>query len=148
MKWPIPTSKRDVQQFLGFSSYNRRFIKNFAQIAKPLHQLTEANVHFAWTGECQSAFEKLRDLLTSTPVLAYPDFNRQFILDTDASDSGIGAVLSQMDDDGRERVIAYRSHPLSKPERRYCITRRELLAVVKYRPYLMGRRFLLRTMAH
>ena len=90
-----------------------------------------------------------RRCLTSAPVLSYPDFSRQFILDTDASDTGIGGVLSQVDADGRERVIAYGSRLLTKPERRYCVTRRELLAVVtftrQYRSYLTGQRFLLRT---
>ena len=82
-------------------------------------------------------------------MLAYPDFSRPFILDTDASDVGIGGVLSQVDGEGRERVIAYGSRLLSKAERRYCVTRRELLAVVaftqQYRPYLLGRKFQLRT---
>ena len=82
-------------------------------------------------------------------MLAYPDFQRPFILDTDASDTGIGGVLSQVDDQGQERVIAYGSRLLTKPERKYCVTRRELLAVVtfvrQYRPYLICRKFTLRT---
>ena len=144
-----PHSKREVRKFLGFASYYRRFIKDFAQIAKPLHRLTEDTATFAWTKPCQATFEELRRRLISAPVLAYPDFNCQFILDTDASDVGIGGVLSQVDDEGRERVVAYGSRLLSKPERRYCVTRRELLTVLtftrQYRSYLMGRRFLLRT---
>ncbi len=72
---------------------------------------------------------ELRRQLTTTPVLAYPDFTREFIVDTDASDTGIGAVLSQVDDEGRERPITYASRLLSKAERKYCVTRRELLAV-------------------
>ena len=147
--WPTPTSVRETRQFLGFASYYRRFVKDFAHIARPLHRLTERCTAFVWTEECQEAFDELRRRLTSAPVLAYPDFSRQFILDTDASDTGIGAVLSQLDDDGRERVIAYGSRLLTKTERRYCVTRRELLAVVtftkQYRSYLTGRQFLLRT---
>ena len=104
---------------------------------------------FLWTEECRSAFEKLRHLLTTTPVLAYPDFNQPFILDTDASGVGIGVILSQVDCEGRERVIAYGSRVLSKAERQYCVTRRELLAVVsfvkQFKPYLLGRKFSLRT---
>ena len=147
--WPVPTSRREVQQFVGFANYYRRFIKDFAQLARPLHRLTERTAPFTWSHECQESFDQLRERLCSTPILAYPDFQRPFILDTDASDTGIGGVLSQMDDQGRERVIAYGSRLLSKPERKYCVTRRELLAVVtfiqQYRPYLVCRKFTLRT---
>ena len=147
--WPVPKSKKEVQSFLGFANYYRRFIKNFAEIAKPLHRLTEKNAKFNWTIDHQVAFEDLRKQLSTTPVLAHPDFRRTFILDTDASDSGLGAVLSQMDENGRERVVAYGSRLLSKSERQYCVTRRELLAVVSFvkhfRPYLVGKKFVLRT---
>ena len=138
-----------MQQFLRFASYYRHFIKDFAGIAKQLHRLTEEGDTFRWTDECERAFEKLRHLLTTTPLLAYPDFDRPFILDTDASAVGIGAVLSQIDNTGQERVAAYGSRVLSKAERQYCVTRRELLAVVtfirQFKPYLIGRRFQLRT---
>ena len=111
-----------------------------------LHERTAA---FMWTADCQQAFDELCQQLCSAPVLAYPDFNRQFTLDTDASHVGIGAVLSQTDEEGRERVIAYESRALSKPERRYCVTQRELLAVVEftkqYCSYLVGRQFILYT---
>ena len=147
--WSEPTSTKEVQQFLGFANYYRRFIQNFSQIAKPLHRLTERNCPFKWTPECQQSFDNLRVKLTTAPVLAYPDYSRPFILDTDASDSGIGAVLSQKDDEGQEHVVAFASRSLSKAERRYCVTRRELLAVVvftqHFRPYLLGREFTLRT---
>jgi len=138
-QWPIPTSRREVQQFLGLANYYRRFVKDFASIAKPLHRLTEKTAKFDWTDECLAAFKELRNKLTTAPVLAFPDYNRPFLLDTDASNFGIGAVLSQLQDDGTERVIAYASRVLTKPERRYCVTRRELLAVVTvmqhFRPY-------------
>ena len=134
---------------MGFASYYRRFVKDFAKIAEALHQLTQRSAPFKWTDACQKAFDELRRRLTSTPILAYPDFNRHFILDTDVSDTRIGAVLSQVDDDGRERVIAYGSRLLSKAERQYCVTRRELLALVTftkhYRSYSTGQRFLLCT---
>ena len=99
-----------------FSSYYRCFVQGFAEIAKPLHHLTEDGATFLWTIECQSAFEKLRHLLTTTALLAYPNFDRAFILDTDASVVGIGAVLSQVDEEGRERVVTYGSCVLSKAE--------------------------------
>ena len=146
--WPVPTTVQEVQRFLGFASYYRRFIRDFAEIAKPLYQLTERNFPFKWTAECQRCLEELKCRLTTTPVLAYPDYSRRFILDTDASDFAIGAVLAQHDD-GHERVVAFASRTLSKTERRYCVTRRELLAVVvftkHFRPYLLGREFILRT---
>ena len=104
---------------------------------------------FKWTKDCQEAFEKLRQQLVSPPILAFPDYQKPFILDTDASNLGIGAVLSQIQDDGQEQVVAYGSRVLSKPERQYCVTRRELLAVVTFlqhfRPYLLGRHFTLRS---
>ena len=119
-----------------------------AQITRPLHRLTEKTASFQWTKECQDSFDTLRNKLVSAPVLTFPDYSKQFILDTDASDTGIGGVLSQVQD-GEERVVAYASRSLSKAERRYCVTHIELLAVVhftkNFRPYLLGHHFLLRT---
>ena len=144
--WPVPTSVKEVQSFLGLASYYRRFIGGFANIARPLHQLTEKGRVFIWTNECDCAFSE-GHLLTA-PVLAYPDPEKSYILDTDASNVGIGAVLSQ-EVGGKERVIAYASRALSKPERNYCVTRRELLAVVVYlkhfRQYLYGSKITVRT---
>ena len=122
--WPQPTSGKEVHQFLGLANYYRRFVKDFATIARPLHKLTEKIAKFQWTEQCQAAFEKLRNLLTTAPVLDFPDYVRPFILDTDASDTGLGAVLSQVDCEGKEHVIAYASRTLSKAERTYCVTRK------------------------
>ena len=148
-QWPQPSSKREVQQFLVLANYYRRFVKDFASISKPLHRLTEKTAKFEWTDDCQRAFEELRQRLVTAPILVFPDFSRTFVLDTDASDIGIGAVLSQLQEDGSERVIAYASRVLTRPERRYCVTRKELLAVVfftrHFRAYLLGRKFCLRT---
>ncbi|GFU98817.1 hypothetical protein TNCV_2308411 [Trichonephila clavipes] len=123
-------------------------MKNFSTIARPLHKLTEAKQKFIWTVDCNNAFNKLKDALTSAPILAYSEIGKQLILDTDASHESIGPVLSQ-EIDGQKRVIAYFSKCLSKPERNYCVTRKELLTIVKavehFHPYLYGRRFLLRT---
>ena len=147
--WPTPSNKKEVQQFLGLASYYRRFVQNFATIAKPLHRLTEKTARFAWTDQAQHAFDSLKQSLSSAPILAFPDFQKPFILDTDASDTGLGGVLSQAQDDGSECVVAYASRVLTRPERRYCVTRRELLAVVTFtrhfRPYLLGRSFTIRT---
>ena len=147
--WPVPQNKREVQQFLGLASYYRHFVCDYTTIAKRLHRLTEKNAPFKWISASQEAFENLCQRLVSSPTLAFPDYSKPFLLDTDASDSGIGAVLSQIQDDGTECVVAYASRVLSKPERRYCVTRRELLAVVifiqHFRLYLLGNHFTLHT---
>lgn len=147
-KWPTPKDKTEVRAFLGLCSYYRRFVKGFAEIAKPLHRLTEDKRQFSWDGTCEDSFQKLKKHLCETPILGYPQTEGQFIVDTDASNTAIGGVLSQKQGE-REVVIAYFSKSLSKPERNYCVTRRELLAVVKtlqhFNKYLIGRQFLLRT---
>ena len=127
---------------------SRRFIKDFAKIAVPLHRLTEKNKPFVWSESCLEAFNELKRELTNHPILAYPDFNKEFILDTDASDYGIGGVLSQIEGN-EERVIGYASRSLTKLERRYSTTRKELLAIVAFiqhfRHYLYGKSFIIRT---
>ena len=129
--WPTPENVTELRAFIGLCSYYRRFIQGFADIAKPLHRLTGKEVLFNWTKECEVAFQTLKHKLCETPILAHPDFSKEFILDTDASDFAIGAVLSQVFD-GQERVISYASKTLSKSERRYCVTRKELLALVHF----------------
>lgn len=146
--WPTPESVADVRSFLGLASYYRKYIENFSTISFPLTQLTKKNQRFYWSEDCEQAFSKLKSLLISAPILAYPLRHESFILDTDASAYGIGAVLSQVQD-GKEKVIAYASKTLSKSQMRYCTTYRELLAVVAFvkhfKHYLYGKRFLLRT---
>jgi len=142
----VPSCRVEVQQFLGLANYyDRRFVKDFATLAKPLHQLTEKRSTFKWTAECQAAFDILKNCLTSAPILAMPNWSQPFIIDTDASDTGIGAVLSQVDAQGMEHVVAYASRILTKVVRNYCITHRELLAVVTFLQhfgqYLLGRSF-------
>jgi hypothetical protein len=122
--WPRPTNKRDLRGFLGLCSYYRKFIKSFADIASPLHKLTEKETVFDWSEQCNEAFEELKRLLTAAPVLAYPIASGRFTLDTDASERGIGAVLSQ-EQNGKERVVAYFSRSLSRRERNYSVTRKE-----------------------
>lgn len=122
--WPVPINQTEVRSFLGLASYYRRFVRGFAEIARPLHQLTEKGKRFKWDEACQRAFVELKTHLISAPILAYPDPKKVFILDTDASDFGIGAVLSQ-EVEGLERVVAYASRALSKAERRYATTKKE-----------------------
>ena len=147
-EWGIPKNLTDVRSFLGLCSYYRRFIPKFSTIAKPLTKLTEKDQAFKFGIEQEEAWATLKQKLLSAPVLAYPDPEIEFILDTDASAYGIGAVLSQVQD-GQERVVAYSSRSMTKEERRYCVTRKELLAVVffmkHFRHYLYGRKFTVRT---
>ncbi|KAJ8346470.1 hypothetical protein SKAU_G00278710 [Synaphobranchus kaupii] len=121
MEWPTPQNVSEVRQFVGLAAYYRRFVENFATIAKPLHELTQKYAHFNWTDECQKAFEELKSRLTSAPVLGYPLDSGELFLNTDASDWGIGAVLSQVQG-GKERVLAYGSRRLSATEQN-CTTR-------------------------
>ncbi|GBM75402.1 Transposon Ty3-I Gag-Pol polyprotein, partial [Araneus ventricosus] len=93
--WPRPETVHDLRSFLGLCTYYRRFVKNFSTIARPLHKLTEAKSNFNWTEECEKSFNSLKQALTSSPILTYPQTDKDFILDTDASNEGIGAVLSQ-----------------------------------------------------
>ena len=121
MAQPIPKSKKELRCFLGLCSYYRKFVHSFADIAKPLLKLTEKDVPYVWFEECDDAFQRLKDLLTSMPILGYPIPDRRFIMDTDASEKGIGAVLSQ-EQNAQEKVIAYFSRTLSRTEQNYCIT--------------------------
>ena len=146
--WPSPKCVQEVRSFLGFVGYYRRFCPDFATISRPLNLLTSKESSFKWEQEEEDAFQTLKQLLMEAPVLTYPDPSKPYILDTDASNEAAGAVLSQ-ETDGEERVVAYFSKTFSPPQRNYCVTRRELLAVVlavtHFRPYLYGRKFLLRT---
>ena len=130
--WPVTQSVEEVQQFLGLVNYYRCFIKNFSTISKPLRQTTKCKKPSKWTSECEQDFSRLKNSLTTPPILAMPDWTKLFILDTDASETGIGAVLSQCDPSGNEHIIACASRLLTKPERNYCVTRKELLAVVTF----------------
>ncbi|GFX85048.1 hypothetical protein TNCV_4998771 [Trichonephila clavipes] len=146
--WKRPENLRELRSFLGLCTYYRKFVKGFSNIARPLHKLTESKQKFQWTKECEDSFLQLKEALTSSPILIYPQPDKPFILDTDASNESVGAVLSQ-EIDGQERVVAYWSKCLSKPERNFCVTRKELLAIVKaiehFHHYLYGQKFLLRT---
>lgn len=146
--WPRPTNLHELRSFLGLCTYYRRFVPGFANVAGSLHELTQKNRKFEWSGAQETAFQKLKELLSTAPILAYPIPGEKFVLDTDASGHGIGGVLSQVVN-GQEKVVAYFSKVLSKPERNYCVTRRELLAVMEsvkhFHKYLYGQHFLLRT---
>ena len=133
----IPVRNADVRTvqspYRRQSSTSRatvRFIPKFAKVAQPLHRLTKKDTDFEWDATCQEAFETLKKKLTEAPVLAYPSFDKDFALETDASIQGIGAVLSQQQSDGRLHPVAYASRALSHAESHYSITELKTLAVV------------------
>ncbi|KAL5007119.1 hypothetical protein ScPMuIL_015925, partial [Solemya velum] len=146
--WPTPCNITDVRSFLGLCCYYRKFVDNFSDIAVPLYNLTKKNTRFHWDKQCQEAFNTLKVALQESVILQYPQFDQPFILDTDSSDHSSGAILSQLHE-GEEKVISYYSTTHSAPERKYSVTRKELLAVIKaikhFRHYLYGREFVLRT---
>ena len=146
---PAPKNIRQLRAFIGLVSYYRKFIKDFARIAAPLHELTKKSIRFVWAIDQQHAFEELKHCITSKPVLLdYPNFESKFIVTTDASNVALGAVLSQMVD-GEEHPICYLSRVLNKAERNYSTTERECLAVIfaikQLKYYLLERKFELRT---
>ena len=173
-QWPRPSSAKELKTFLGFTGYYRRFIPHYSRVAKPLHDVmklyeplrkrgrkpTGSSEKFNrpkpttpfgdnWDAECQAAFQKLKDMLTSAPILAFADYSAPFILHTDASTCGIGAALYQQVD-GRERPIAYASRGLSKSEANYPAHKLEFLALKwavteKFVDYLHRNKFVVLT---
>ena len=149
-KWPRPETCAEVRSFLGLANYYKRFVPKFSKVALPLVNLTCKSVVFSWNESCVESFVKLKELFTTAPTLAYPSQSPEahFILDTDASEYALGAVLSQVHE-GEERVLAYASKALTHSQRNYCTTYRELLAIVEFVPhfkhYLLGRKFVIRT---
>ena len=150
--WTLPRTVTDVCSFLGFTNHYRRFIPGYAKVAWPLNVLISgdnANCKKAlvrWSPECQSAFDRLKDLCTRTPILAFADYRKPFQLQTDTSDLGLGAVLYQIDDSGHQRVIAYASCSLSNMERNYPAHKLEFLALRwavtdRFHEYLYGGQF-------
>ena len=129
-KFPVPVCKRQVRRFLGLVGYYRRFVKNFTEISFPLTELLKKQRKFAWGDDCQSAFDKLRAVLTNHPILHSPDWSKPFVLATDASDVGVGAVLLQSDSQGIEHPISYFSKKLSPSQRKYSTVEKEALALI------------------
>ena len=148
MNWPAPTCIREVRSFVDLCSCYRLFVHSFAEIAALLHELTGKGIPLIWTPACQMAFEALKTVLASSPILAMPTNDDIYVLDIDASDHSIGAVMYQIQS-GEERVIAYGSRTYSKAERNYCTTRKELPPIVyfmkQFKQYLLVNEFLVRT---
>ena len=134
----------EVRSLLGLEGYYRRYVKNFAAIAGPLHVLTRKDAVFHWSPECQDAFDLLQILLTTSPITAFPDFSLPFRLYTDASTAGLGAILAQVRE-GKEHIICCASRFLNQVEKAYPATKLECLSIVwavaKFRPYLMSMSF-------
>ena len=143
--WPVPTKVKQVQQFLGLAGYYRSFVYNFANIAIPLYKLVAKDVKWNWTEECSKSFEHLKKSLCSAPLLIFPDFNKEFVVSTDASDIALGGILSQIDCNGKERVVAYYSRTFKDAELNYHTTEKECLAVIscvrEWRSYIYGSSF-------
>lgn len=141
LQLPPPKSVKDVRRIIGMFSWYRRFIPDFATSLSPITALLKKGRKFEWTATCEESFRKIKEQLISAPVLNCPDYDLSFVLQTDASAFGIGAVLTQ-GEEGNERVICYLSRSLTKQERNFSTTERECLAVLwaveKLRPYLEG----------
>ena len=141
---PPPKTATEVRSFLGLAGYYRRYVKNFTAIAGSLHALTRKDAVFHWSAECQTAFDHLETLLTTSPITAFPDFSQAFQLYTDASTAGLDAILAQVRD-GKKRIICCASRALNQAEKAYPATKLECLGIVwtvaKFRPYLMAMLF-------
>jgi transposase InsO family protein len=147
--WTVPTSPRALKSFLGATGWYRRFIPNYATIARPLIDVAEERVSFCWSLECQGAFDELKRRLVEAPVLIHPQVNKPFCLSTDASAVAVGAELAQEGDDGEMHPVAYYSQTMSSAQRRYSVFDREFLAIIlavrHFRHHLLGAYFTLRT---
>jgi hypothetical protein len=143
--WPTPKTVKQVQSFLGFCNFYRRFITKYSEIARPLFDLTKKDTPFNWTEHQEEAFLQLKNIITSSPVLLLPDYDKPFRLTTDASDFAMGAVLEQEDSIGRTHPVAFWSKTMQPAERNYEIHDKELMAIVKslehFRHYLQGNKY-------
>lgn len=147
--FPRPQDVQQVRSFLGLANYYRKFIQNFAKVVEPITKLTRKNVPFLWSRDQESAFTVIKEKLTSAPTLAMPNFKEgNFVVQTDASDVALGAVLSNQVG-GEERPVSFKSRLLNKHERNYSVNEKECLAIMwaleEFRPYVLGRKFLLET---
>ncbi|CAN6566353.1 unnamed protein product [Malus baccata var. baccata] len=145
---PSPTSVREIRSFLGHAGFYRRFIKDFSKISNPLCRLLQKDVAFDFNEECEKAFNHLKEMLTSAPIIVPPDWSFPFELMCDASDYALGAVLGQRKEK-RPHVIYYASRTLNDAQWNYSTTEKELLAVVfaldKFRSYLLGTKVIIYT---
>ena len=145
ISYPRLKTQREVRSYLGLCNYYRKFVKGYAEVAKPLNRLLCKDVKFEWTEECEKAFNQLKKLLTEAPILVFPDFSQRFYLYVDASNQAISYILGQKDEHNKEHVVAYGGHSLNKSERNWGITDLEGLALVEgirhFKVYLSDKPF-------
>ena len=143
-KMKSPTTIKELRAVLGLVGFYRRFIQDFGGTAEPLYKLLNKKERFKWTDECEKALQELKVKLQSAPILGFPNDKDPYVLTTDASLYGIGAIVTQKQEWG-DRVIAYASKTLNKGQRNYSATKRELFAIVyftsHFKNYLLGRKF-------
>jgi len=132
LSWPEPKNVKDIRKFLGLANYYRRFIKDFTRVARPINMLTRKDVKWQWGVEQQKAFNKLKRVFTTKPVLAAPDLDKEFRVEADVSNYATGGVLSMKCSDEIWRPVTFISKSLSDTERNYEIYDKEMLAVVRY----------------
>src|SRR6266498_1908839 len=142
---PVPTDVTEVRKFMGLCNYYRKFIKDLSKLSKPLRQLLKKDIKFFWGSKEQEIFEKLKKILTEAPVLLFPNFDKPFVLCTDASLKGLGAVLEQEDENKNLRSMTYASRSLIPAEKNYHTTDLECLAIIwlvkHFHKYLINKPF-------
>jgi len=152
INFPEPQNIREVMSFLGVTGYYRKFVKDFAKIANPLNLLTHKGADFVWTPACAAAFETLKRVFNESVPLQMPDYTKPFIIDTDASDIAIGAVLGQIDGEGKERPVFFASRKLSPAEKKWPVRDKEALAIMygceSFRHHVLGTHFTVRSDHH
>ena len=131
VEWPVPKSVKDMQKFLGLANYYRQFVKDFAKIAKPLHEMTRKETKWSWGEKQQRVFEELKERFMMEPVLITLDLDKEIRVEVDMSDFAMGGVLSMKCEDERWRPVAYISKSLNEAERNYKIHDKEMLAIIQ-----------------
>lgn len=144
MRYPVPKNPDETKRFVAFANYYRKFIKDFASLTQPMNKLTRKNVKFQWNNDCQKSFEIIKNCLVNTPILAYPNFEKEFIIVTDASKVGVGGTLCQ-NYDGLLKPISYFSRSFTKGESNKATIEQELLgiyfSIMHFRPYIYLKKF-------
>jgi hypothetical protein len=151
--FPRPETKKQVRGWLGLTGYYRKYVPNYSDIASSLTDLTKGKTKqckVKWSDECENAFQTLKRALMSKPVLILPDFNQQFIVQVDASEKALGAVLSQLDNTGNEHPVCYASRKLHPREQAYATSEKECLGIIwavtkMFKPYVYGKHFIIVT---